>query len=133
MTLSIFMLRDHVLHYGFQNCLERNVFALFVWGKIAAKFADEVIVLSKTVQDYFQREYGRETVFIPNGVIKPELMDAKIIKSQYGLSGNDYILFLGRLVPEKGLRYLIEAFKQVKTDKKLVIAGDAFRYRFLCT
>ncbi|NLU25578.1 MAG: glycosyltransferase family 4 protein [Hungateiclostridium thermocellum] len=93
--------------------------------KIAAKFADEVIVLSKTVQDYFQREYGRETVFIPNGVIKPELMDAKIIKSQYGLSGNDYILFLGRLVPEKGLRYLIEAFKQVKTDKKLVIAGDA--------
>jgi len=58
-------------------------------------------------------------------VIKPELMDAKIIKSQYGLSGNDYILFLGRLVPEKGLRYLIEAFKQVKTDKKLVIAGDA--------
>jgi len=101
--------------------------------KIAAKFADEVIVLSKTVQDYFQREYGRETVFIPNGVIKPELMDAKIIKSQYGLSGNDYILFLGRLVPEKGLRYLIEAFKQVKTDKKLVIAGDAFRYRFLCT
>jgi len=52
-------------------------------------------------------------------------MDAKIIKSQYGLSGNDYILFLGRLVPEKGLRYLIEAFKQVKTDKKLVIAGDA--------
>jgi glycosyltransferase involved in cell wall biosynthesis len=34
-------------------------------------------------------------------------------------------LFLGRLVPEKGIRYLIEAFKQVKTDKKLVIAGDS--------
>jgi len=62
--------------------------------KIAAKFADEVIVLSKTVQDYFQREYGRETVFIPNGVIKPELMDAKIIKSQYGLSGMTISCFL---------------------------------------
>ena len=38
---------------------------------------------------------------------------------------DDYILFLGRLVPEKGLRYLIEAFKKVDTDKKLVIAGGS--------
>lgn len=36
-----------------------------------------------------------------------------------------YILFLGRLVPEKGIQYLIEAFKNVRTDKKLVIAGDS--------
>lgn len=34
-------------------------------------------------------------------------------------------MFLGRLVPEKGIRYLIEAFQDVQTDKKLVIAGGS--------
>ena len=36
--------------------------------KCAVKFADEIIVLSKGVQDYFKETYGRETKFIPNGV-----------------------------------------------------------------
>ena len=44
---------------------------------------------------------------------------------QYGLHGNDYILFAARLVREKGAHYLIDAYKQLKTDLKLVIAGDA--------
>jgi len=42
-----------------------------------------------------------------------------------GLERSGYILYLGRLVPEKGLRYLIQAYKNVKTDKKLIIAGGA--------
>ena len=36
--------------------------------KNAAKYADEVIVLSKGVQDYFKETHGRKTHFIPNGV-----------------------------------------------------------------
>ena len=48
-----------------------------------------------------------------------------MITKKFGLTKDSYILFLGRLVPEKGLRYLIEAFKQVETDKKLVIAGGS--------
>lgn len=92
--------------------------------KNAVKYADEIIVLSKGVQDYFKDTYGRETRFIPNGVNRPELIEADELK-QYGLTKDSYILFLGRLVPEKGLRYLIKAFKEVKTDKKLVIAGGA--------
>lgn len=93
--------------------------------KIAAKHADEVIVLSKGVQGYFQKEYGRKTVFIPNGVNRPEIRKAVLIQEQWDLEKDGYILFLGRLVPEKGIRYLIEAFKQVQTDKKLVIAGGS--------
>jgi glycosyltransferase involved in cell wall biosynthesis len=93
--------------------------------KCAAKFADEIIVLSKGVQQYFQDTYGRETVFIPNGVTKPEIREAQLIIEQYGLKKDDYILFLGRLVPEKGVAYLIDAFKNVRTDKKLVIAGGS--------
>lgn len=93
--------------------------------KAAVRFADEIIVLSQGVKDYFLEEYGRETKFIPNGVNEPKLRQADLICKEYGLAPDEYILYLGRLVPEKGERYLIEAFKKVKTDKKLVIAGGS--------
>lgn len=93
--------------------------------KIAAKYADEIIVLSEGVQKYFMDTYGRKTVFIPNGVNRPVIKKAETIKEKYGLNKDEYILFLGRLVPEKGITYLIEAFREIKTDKKLVIAGGS--------
>ena len=93
--------------------------------KNAVKYADEIIVLSKGVQKYFMETYGRETHFIPNGVNRPEVREAKLITDHFGLEKDSYILFLGRLVPEKGIRYLVEAFKNVKTDKKMVIAGGS--------
>lgn len=91
--------------------------------KCAVRFADEVIVLSKGVQDYFRKTYGRKTRFIPNGVNRPKLHEADLIRKKYGLEKDGYILFLARLVPEKGLHYLIRAYREVQTDKKLVIAG----------
>ena len=93
--------------------------------KNAVKYADEIIVLSKGVQDYFEKIYGRKTVFIPNGVSNHIERKPQIIKNKFGLDKDEYILFLGRLVPEKGIKYLIEAFKQVDTEKKLVIAGGS--------
>ena len=93
--------------------------------KIAAKYADEIIVLSKNVEKYFKDTYNRETHFIPNGVNKPIIRKPKIIRQKYGLNGDDYILFLARIVPEKGLHYLIKAYNEVNIDKKLVIAGGA--------
>jgi glycosyltransferase involved in cell wall biosynthesis len=106
------------------------------WGKLASSYimmgeksavrhADCIIVLSKGVQQYFKDTYGRNTIFIPNGVKKPKLRDADKITELWGLTPKSYVLYLGRLVPEKGERYLIEAFKKVKTDKKLVIAGGS--------
>lgn len=93
--------------------------------KQAVKHADEIIVLSRGVQEYFKKTYGRETVFIPNGVSRPEIREADEIKKLWELEKDSYILFLGRIVPEKGLRYLVEAWKGIKTDKKLVIAGGS--------
>ena len=93
--------------------------------KMAAKYADEIIVLSKSVQEYFKSTYNRETNYIPNGVNKPEIKNAKIIKEKWGLEKDSYIMFLARIVPEKGLHYLLDAFKNIETDKKLVIAGGA--------
>lgn len=91
--------------------------------RCAAKWADEIIVLSQGVKDYFQETYGRETIYIPNGVNRPQNIKADMIREALGLERSGYILYLGRLVPEKGLRYLIQAYKNVKTDKKLIIAG----------
>lgn len=93
--------------------------------KMAAKYADEIIVLSENVKKYFKDTYNRETNFIPNGVNKPDIKDVDIIKDKFNLAKDSYILFLGRLVPEKGIHYLIEAYNKINTDKKLVIAGGS--------
>lgn len=93
--------------------------------RTAAKYADEIIVLSRNIQQYFKDTYNRETVYIPNGIDKPDIPESEIIKEKYKLNKDSYILYLGRIVPEKGVHYLIEAYKQINTDKKLVIAGGA--------
>lgn len=93
--------------------------------RCAVRFADEIIVLSENVQKYFMDTYGRETVFIPNGVNRPKVREADKIKSKWNLEKDSYILFLGRLVPEKGLQYLVEAYDGLATDKKMAIAGGS--------
>lgn len=96
------------------------------WGETqAVKHADKIIVLSKGVQEYFKSAYNRDTVFIPNGVIKLTSQPADEIKKLWKLEKDSYVLFLGRIVPEKGLRYLVEAWNGIRTDKKLVIAGGS--------
>lgn len=92
---------------------------------IAAKYADEVIVLSEKVQKYFKKFYDRDTVLIPNGVMTHENRKANLITQKFGLHKDEYICALSRLTEEKGIHFLIEAYKELKTDKKLVIAGAA--------
>lgn len=93
--------------------------------RVAARYADEIVVLSQDNQKYFRDVYGRETTLLPNGVEKPEPREAKLIRETFGLEKDGYVLFLSRLVPEKGLEYLLEAFRDVKTEKKLVVAGGS--------
>ena len=106
------------------------------WGKFASayimageraaiKYADEVIVLSRGVQEYFEERYGRRPIYIPNGVTSVSPVAACKIKEKWNLEKDSYILYLGRLVPEKGIHYLIEAYKRTNTNKKLVIAGGS--------
>lgn len=93
--------------------------------KCAVKYADEIIVLSENVKKYFKDNYNRDTIFIPNGVNKPKISKADLIKKKYKLNKDDYILYLGRIVPEKGIHYLIDAYNDSNVNKKLVIAGSA--------
>ncbi|MBR3928257.1 MAG: glycosyltransferase family 4 protein [Clostridia bacterium] len=91
----------------------------------AAKFADEIVVLNRQVQKYFMEKYKRNTKLIPNGIVPGTKRTAKEITTKFGLSSNSYVLYLGRIVEGKGIEYLLEAYQQCQTDKKLVIAGGA--------
>ena len=93
--------------------------------KCAVKRANEIIVLTRAEQEYFLETYGRKTHLIPNGAHHSQKREANEIVTQWGLTDQGYFLFFGRIVPEKGLRYLVEAYQQVKTDKPLIIAGGS--------
>lgn len=106
------------------------------WGKLASTYikmgekaaatkADGLIVLSEGVRCYFMEAYGREAVFIPNGVDAKEALPVSVIKERWNLEKDSYLLYLGRLVPEKRPELLIEAFKALDTNKRLVIAGGS--------
>lgn len=104
------------------------------WGKLASAYikmgekaaatkSDGLIVLSKSAQSYFQDVYCRTATLIPNGIAQKRLTPANLIKQNWELDKGSYLLYLGRLVPEKRPELLIEAFRGLVTDKKLVIAG----------
>ncbi len=108
------------------------------WGKFAklylklgeqasARFPDKVISVSENLRKYYIQKYCKnpnDLKYIPNGVnigVKKEPNEIK----KFGLEEDNYILFLARLVPEKGAHYLIEAYNNLQTDKKLVISGGS--------
>lgn len=93
--------------------------------KMAATKADVCLVLSKNMKKYIDEKYSIDSVLFANGIDKPHICTPNLIKKNYGLEKNEYILSLGRIVPEKGIHYLISAFKKCSTKKKLIIAGGA--------
>lgn len=105
------------------------------WGKVAAWFLrfcerpavknpDRTIVVSKTLKEYFDEKFNTETVMIPNGA-NPGIHRPPNKIKKYGLDKHPYALYVGRLVPEKGCHYLIEAFSRLDTDMRLVMAGGS--------
>ena len=98
--------------------------------RIAATRADACLVLSEKMRRYVRDTYGTEAICFANGIDKPKNLAPKHIAEQWGLSKDGYLLSLGRIEPEKGLHYLIEAYRACKTDKKLVIAGGNSNERY---
>lgn len=91
---------------------------------MAVKCAHEVIAVSKNLQQYIFEVYGRKSTYIPNGIAETTPQPASIITEQFDLKTNEYIVMVARLVRHKGAHYLINAFKELATEKKLVIVGD---------
>jgi glycosyltransferase involved in cell wall biosynthesis len=103
------------------------------WGRIASavlrlgeraavSFPTLTMVVSRTLQRHYHDGYGVETCYVPNGgVLRERRLPNKIF--DWGLEPRKYILFLGRFSPEKGCHLLVEAYEQLDTDIKLVMAG----------
>lgn len=89
------------------------------------KFPHAITVVSHVQKQYLLKKYDVESIHIPTGVNPPLMEKPDLIKKRYGLNGKDYIFFAARLVREKGAHYLLDAYKRIKTDLKLVITGDA--------
>ncbi|MDD4333170.1 MAG: glycosyltransferase family 4 protein [Patescibacteria group bacterium] len=89
---------------------------------IACKLSDATIAVSPRLKKYSEEKYKKDILYIPNGVEEANFKKADKIK-KWGLEKDNYILSVSRLVKHKGIHYLIEAFNNIRTDKKLVIAG----------
>ena len=91
----------------------------------SAKLFETQLVCSKALKKYYKDNYGVESIVLTNGANITQSKQSELIKEKFGLNHKDYILSIGRLVPEKAPHKLIEAYKNLKTDKKLVIAGGS--------
>jgi glycosyltransferase involved in cell wall biosynthesis len=95
-------------------------------GWLSAHVPDATVVVSRTLADHYITKYGRPTTYIPNGVARPAaLPPPSDIATRFGLHGRDYVLFVGRLVPEKAPDLLLRAFRRIPGDARLVIAGGS--------
>ncbi len=101
----------------------RRVLNLATW--MSARVPDTTVTVSRALADHYSERYDRACRYVPNGVsIKPSRAP-EVIRERFGLQGDDYFLFVGRLVPEKRPDLLLKAFAQVATDKKLVLVGGS--------
>ena len=90
--------------------------------KASVQFPDGTMVVSRALQSRYRAQHGVEAFYVPNGGKLRERKEPRAIL-EWGLQPGGYVLFLGRLSPEKGCHLLVEAFEQIATDAKLVMAG----------
>jgi len=121
------------------------------WGKLAkivlqlgekygCNWANRIITISDTIADHIKNRYKKTAIVIPNGVLLPDILQSNDSLLKYGLTKRNYILAVGRFVPEKGFHDLITAFNQIRhvdcnsaehkdfqqtNHWKLVIIGEA--------
>ncbi|MFA6131239.1 MAG: glycosyltransferase family 4 protein [Patescibacteria group bacterium] len=90
--------------------------------RTAVWFPHYCIAVSHDIQVYCRDYLGREVVYIPNGANVQEVAESNELE-KFSLTPHEYLLTVGRLVPAKGLHYLIEAFRGIETNQQLVIVG----------
>jgi glycosyltransferase involved in cell wall biosynthesis len=90
----------------------------------AVRFPNATMVVSHTLEDRFRSRFQAKISYIPNGTSIRQRGTSGHLK-EWGLESGKYILFLGRLSPEKNCHLLIQAYEKLKTPVKLVLAGGS--------
>lgn len=91
--------------------------------RIAALFCHALIADSAEVKQYYAVKYGANSRLITYGM-RESSSNGREWLDRFGLSAREYVLFVGRLVPENNVHHLIAAFERTRTEKNLVIVGD---------
>lgn len=86
--------------------------------KIACKFSDRVIVISKNIRNYVFSKYKVKTTCIPNGSLIAFNPSMKALE-RWELKENKYVLSVGKFSKKKGVQNLVEAFKKLEDTTKL--------------
>jgi glycosyltransferase involved in cell wall biosynthesis len=100
------------------------------WGEfISVRIPDKTIVVSEDLRKYILDKYKKSAILIRHGINLSPKRPPKHISLTYDLKESQYILFMGRLSPEKRVEWLIQAYKNLKKsirmqNIKLVIAGE---------
>ena len=90
----------------------------------ASRLATRVITDSRIVQRHYREKFGADTAYIPYGSSLPDDGGDEHLE-RLGLEARQYVLFVGRLVPENNAHVLVDAFRGLDTELKLVVVGDA--------
>lgn len=88
-------------------------------------FPNKIISDANIIKDYYLKKYNKKSIMIPYGAYIVDKVTTKDVLEKFSLKSKEYILYVSRLEPENNAHIVIEAFKKIKTDKKLVIVGDA--------
>lgn len=91
---------------------------------LTAFLPNDIIFDNIFLKEKFENKFHRKFTFIPYGATWLDTSNTSALYN-LGLSPKNYFLFVGRFIPEKGIHYLIEAYLQLQTDKKLVIVGGS--------
>lgn len=91
----------------------------------SARFPNTVIFDNIFVKEEFEKMFNKKFNIIPYGSEIPEIKNDPDVLKRLNISHGNYFLFVGRFIPDKGLHYLLQAFTQVKTDKKMVLVGGS--------
>jgi len=92
---------------------------------ITAHIPNAVIFDNVFAKEHFENRFGKKFDFVPFGSDVSEFANDDAIFKRLGIKAKDYFLFVGRFIPDKGLHYLLPAFKMVSTEKKLVLVGGS--------
>lgn len=92
---------------------------------LSARVPDATIVVSEDLARHYREAHRHRTDVIVNGVVRGEPLAPGEIASRWGLAAGSYVLFVGRLVPEKAPDLLVRAFRALAGERRLVIAGGS--------
>jgi glycosyltransferase involved in cell wall biosynthesis len=102
---------------------------LTVAAHIAARAPHRVLVVSRALQDDMLASFGREALYVPNGVTEPPgqmTLGAEIL-DRFDLEPRKFLLSVGRLVPEKAIDDAMRAFSalDLDSDMRFVVVGGS--------